>query len=85
MLSLINYQLNAPTLHIHHYSSGTFGMEAVARQFATDEHVMVIRNGWFSFRWTEIFDIGGPESAVLYAKFKVSEVDAGISVISCSR
>jgi len=27
--------------------SGTFGMEAVARQFATDEHVMVIRNGWF--------------------------------------
>lgn len=39
--------------------SGTFGMEAVARQFATDEHVMVIRNGWFSYRWTEIFDIGG--------------------------
>jgi len=39
--------------------SGTFGMEAVARQFATDQHVMVIRNGWFSFRWTEIFDMGG--------------------------
>mmetsp|Transcript_4125 Transcript_4125/g.5943 ORF Transcript_4125/g.5943 Transcript_4125/m.5943 type:complete len:445 (-) Transcript_4125:379-1713(-) len=39
--------------------SGTYGMEAVARQFATDEHVMVIRNGWFSFRWTEIFDMGG--------------------------
>ena len=38
--------------------SGTFGMEAVARQFATDEHVLVIRNGWFSYRWTEIFDIG---------------------------
>ena len=38
--------------------SGTFGMEAVARQFATDEHVMVIRNGWFSYRWTEIFDMG---------------------------
>jgi len=37
--------------------SGTFGMEAVARQFATDEHVMVIRNGWFSYRWTEIFDM----------------------------
>lgn len=34
-------------------------MESVARQFATDEHVMVIRNGWFSFRWTEIFDMGG--------------------------
>jgi aspartate aminotransferase-like enzyme len=39
--------------------SGTFGMEAVARQFAQKEHVMVIRNGWFSFRWTEIFDMGG--------------------------
>ena len=38
--------------------SGTFGMESVARQFATDQHVMVIRNGWFSFRWTQIFDMG---------------------------
>lgn len=37
-------------------------MEAVARQFATDEHVMVIRNGWFSFRWTEIFDMGKENS-----------------------
>ena len=34
-------------------------MEAVARQFVTNEHAMVIRNGWFSFRWTEIFDMGG--------------------------
>ena len=46
------------------FSSGTFGMEAVARQFATDEHVMVIRNGWFSFRWTEIFDMGGPGKSI---------------------
>jgi len=38
--------------------SGTFGMEAVMRQFAQGEHVMVIRNGWFSFRWTEIADMG---------------------------
>lgn len=37
-------------------------MEAVARQFATDEHVMVIRNGWFSFRWTELFDMGKENS-----------------------
>lgn len=44
--------------------SGTFGMEAVARQFATDEHVMVIRNGWFSFRWTEIFDMGGDHGRI---------------------
>ena len=38
---------------------GTFGMEAVARQFATDANVMVIRNGWFSYRWTQIFEAGG--------------------------
>lgn len=38
--------------------SGTFGMESVARQFAHDKHVMVIRNGWFSYRWTQIFDAG---------------------------
>jgi len=38
--------------------SGTFGMEAVARQFATDRHCLVVRNGWFSFRWTQIFETG---------------------------
>ena len=43
--------------------SGTFGMEAVARQFATDKKVLVIRNGWFSYRWTQIFDMGRIPSA----------------------
>jgi aspartate aminotransferase-like enzyme len=38
--------------------SGTFGMEAVARQFATGRKCLVIRNGWFSFRWTQIFEMG---------------------------
>lgn len=38
--------------------SGTFGMEAVARQFATGQDVLVLRNGWFSFRWTQILDMG---------------------------
>lgn len=38
--------------------SGTFGMESVARQFATGKKALVIRNGWFSFRWTQIFDAG---------------------------
>jgi aspartate aminotransferase-like enzyme len=37
---------------------GTFGMEAVARQFAADRKCMVLRNGWFSYRWTQIFDMG---------------------------
>ncbi len=35
---------------------GTFAMEAVARQFATDQKALILRNGWFSFRWTQIFD-----------------------------
>ena len=50
--------------------SGTFGMEAVARQFATGKKVMVIRNGWFSYRWTQIFDMGHipAQSIVLKAR-----------------
>lgn len=36
--------------------SGTFGMEAVARQFANKEKVLIVRNGWFSYRWSQIFD-----------------------------
>ncbi|TFH85644.1 alanine--glyoxylate aminotransferase family protein [Billgrantia azerbaijanica] len=38
--------------------SGTFGMEAVARQFATDKRCLVIRNGQFSYRWSQILDMG---------------------------
>jgi aspartate aminotransferase-like enzyme len=39
--------------------SGTYGMEAAARQFATGRKCAVIRNGWFSYRWTQIFEMGG--------------------------
>ena len=39
--------------------SGTFGMEAVARQFATGKKALVIRDGFFSYRWSQIFDMGG--------------------------
>lgn len=50
--------------------SGTFAMEAVARQFATGKNCLVIRNGWFSFRWSQIFDAGKipAESTVLKAR-----------------
>ena len=37
---------------------GTFAMEAVARQFGNDAHALIVRNGWFSYRWTQIFDAG---------------------------
>jgi aspartate aminotransferase-like enzyme len=54
--------------------SGTFGMESVARQFVGGKKAMVIRNGWFSYRWTQIFDMGAipSEHAVLKAR-RVSE------------
>ncbi|MDI9332970.1 MAG: aminotransferase class V-fold PLP-dependent enzyme [Cytophagales bacterium] len=50
--------------------SGTFGMESVARQFATGQKVLVVRNGWFSYRWTQIFDVSNipSESIVLKAR-----------------
>ena len=50
--------------------SGTYGMEAVARQLATDQKCLVIRNGWFSYRWTQIFEMGQipSESIVLKAR-----------------
>ncbi|MGA9394758.1 MAG: alanine--glyoxylate aminotransferase family protein [Azonexus sp.] len=50
--------------------SGTFGMEAVARQFATGKKCLVIRNGWFSFRWSQIFEMGQipSQSIVLKAR-----------------
>ncbi|MEO7939714.1 MAG: aminotransferase class V-fold PLP-dependent enzyme [Burkholderiaceae bacterium] len=48
--------------------SGTFGMEAVARQFAQDQKVLVIRNGWFSYRWSQIFDMGRIPSEAIVLK-----------------
>ena len=50
--------------------SGTFGMEAVARQYATGKKCLVIRNGFFSFRWSQILDLGDipASSTVLKAR-----------------
>ncbi len=50
--------------------SGTFAMEAVARQFATGKNCLVIRNGWFSFRWSQIFEMGNipAKSTVIMAR-----------------
>ncbi len=54
--------------------SGTFGMEAVARQFATGKKCLVIRNGWFSYRWTQIFEMGGiPSEATVLKARRVSD------------
>lgn len=47
---------------------GTFAMESVARQFARDQSVLVVRNGWFSYRWSQIFDQGVKPSLVEVAR-----------------
>ena len=73
--------------------SGTYGMEAVARQFATGQPVLVIRNGWFSYRWTQIFDMGripasstvlkahqtGPGAQAPWAPAPIADVQAAIA------
>ena len=50
--------------------SGTFGMEAVARQFATDKRCLIIRNGWFSYRWSQILEMGRISADVTVLKAK---------------
>ena len=71
---------------------GTFAMEAVARQFATGQHCLIVRNGWFSFRWTQILEAGdiaagstvmqarqaGNEPTAAFAPAPVEEVVARI-------
>jgi aspartate aminotransferase-like enzyme len=76
--------------------SGTFGMEAVARQFATNQHCLVIRNGWFSYRWSQIFDMGQiPSSSTVlkarpvekgrHAAFAPPPLDEVVAVIRAER
>jgi len=63
--------------------SGTFGMEAVARQFGTGKKVLVIRNGWFSYRWTQIFDMGHIPSEAIVIKARRTGTDSQSPWIPC--
>lgn len=60
---------------------GSVGMEAVARQFANDVHCLIIRNGWFSFRWTQILETGriAASTTVLSASTGSDEHQAAFS------
>ncbi|MEQ9695712.1 aminotransferase class V-fold PLP-dependent enzyme [Shimia sp. SDUM112013] len=57
---------------------GTYGMEAVARQFARDAKTLVVRNGWFSYRWSQIFEAGAfvADSVVMKARQSGNDVTA---------
>lgn len=76
--------------------SGTFGMEAVARQLAHDRNCLVIRNGWFSYRWTQIFDMGSipaqstvlkarPEDQAAHAAFAPPPIDEVVASIAAHK
>lgn len=83
--------LNAMLREIYHAEAavivpggGTFAMEAVVRQFAADANVMVIRNGWFSYRWTQIFEAGDipAETTVLKASQVGNESTSAFAPLS---
>ncbi len=63
--------------------SGTFGMEAVARQFATGKKTLVIRNGWFSYRWTQIFEMGQIPAASTVLKARPQSAEPQAPWIPC--
>jgi len=76
--------------------SGTFGMEAVARQFATGRKCLVLRHGWFSYRWSQILEMGNIPSALTVLKARRVEpgkqaayapapVEEAVAVIQASR
>ncbi len=56
--------------------SGTFAMEAVSRQFANNRKCLIIRNGWFSFRWSQIFEMGKIPSEEIVLKARQTSDDA---------
>ncbi len=58
--------------------SGSTGMEAVARQFAGGKNCLIVRNGWFSYRWTQILEMSGiaPDPVVLKARRPVPGTQA---------
>ena len=72
--------ISAPLKTVYHANSvvivpggGTYAMEAVSRQFATDKKCLIIRNGWFSYRWTQIFKAGNIPSEEIVFKARLIE------------
>lgn len=63
--------------------SGTFGMESVARQIATDEKCLIIRNGWFSYRWSQIFEMGRIPGHTTVLKARRAEPDPQAPFTPC--
>lgn len=61
---------------------GTFGMEAVARQLATDKKCLILRHGWFSYRWTQILEAGKISDNVTVITAKTDKQDTPTPIFS---
>lgn len=75
---------------------GTYAMEAVARQLATGRRTLVVRNGLFSFRWSQILEVGGisddvtvlaarPDSEGVQAAWSPAPIDEVVAAIRARR
>ena len=62
---------------------GTYAMEAVARQFARDQRALVVRNGWFSYRWSQIMEAGGLPSETTVMKARQTGNDTRAPFAPC--
>jgi len=76
--------------------SGSYGMEAVARQFGAGKRALIVRNGWFSYRWTQIFEMSGVAAGIEVLKarrigdgpkapFAPAPIDEVVAAIRASR
>ena len=65
---------------------GTFAMESVARQFTREHRVLVVRNGWFSYRWSQIFETGVSPTALEIAQAipDTPHADQQFSPVDCA-
>ncbi|MBS1905116.1 MAG: alanine--glyoxylate aminotransferase family protein [Actinobacteria bacterium] len=75
---------------------GTYGMEAVARQLATGRRCLIVRNGLFSYRWSQILEVGDiaqntvvctarPQSADAQAAWAPAPIDEVVAAIRAQR
>ena len=70
---ILNIAYNAEALAVVP-GGGTYGMEAIARLFASNKSTLIIRNGWFSYRWSQILDAGDiAKSQTIIKASQVSE------------
>jgi aspartate aminotransferase-like enzyme len=62
---------------------GTYAMETVARQFGTGKKCLVIRNGYFSYRWSQILEMGSIASEEIVLKARPVEAGPNPSYAPC--